>query len=189
YPPEHPYHHPVIGSHEDLEAAQLEDVVKFFEEFYVPANATLVVAGDFDPAAVRTLIESTFGALANKPVPEHRHAAPVVLERDVHVVDGDEVEFPKLFLTWHSPAEFADGDAELDLASTILADGPSSRLEKRLVLETRLAQEVAASQQSAELGSLFQIEALASPGVELDRIEQEIHAVVAEFLRDGPTEA
>src|SRR5262249_40077082 len=134
YPEDHPYHHPVIGSHEDLEAAKLEDVVAFFREFYVPANATLVVAGDFDRTEIKPLIEHPLGGLASHPVPEHRAAPKVVLDHEVRVVDGDQVEFPKLYLAWHSPAQYAPGDAELDMLATILAEGPSSRLEKRLVL-------------------------------------------------------
>src|SRR5262245_14236582 len=187
YPPEHPYHHPVIGSHEDLEAATLPDVIAFFREFYVPANATLVVAGDFDSAEIRPLIERTFGALASHPAPPHRSAPPVTLADERRVVDGDKVEFPKLYLAWHSAAEYAPGDAELDLLATILAEGPSSRLEKRLVLDTRLAQSVDASQQSAELGSTFVIEVMPSPGVELETLKAETLAVVEQLLREGPT--
>src|SRR5262245_33804022 len=189
YPPEHPYHHPVIGSHEDLEAATLADVVAFFREFYVPSNATLVVAGDFDPGAVKPVIEQTFGALPSRPRPAHRSAAPVVLERATRVVDSDQVEFPKLFLAWHSPARYAQGDAELDLLATILAEGPSSRLEKRLVLDTRLAQSVDASQQAMELGSIFEIEVMAAPNVDLETLKKETLAGVDQLVREGPTAA
>jgi predicted Zn-dependent peptidase len=187
YPDGHPYHHSVIGSHEDLEAATLADVKNFFAEFYVPANATLVVAGDFEPAATKALVEKLFGALATKPLPQHAAAQPVQLCGEKRVLEGDKVKFPKLYLAWHSPAQFAPGDAELDLAASILADGPSSRLEKRLVLETRLAQSVAARQDSAELGSTFQVEALAAPGADLDRIKSEILAVLEEFCTNGPS--
>ncbi len=187
YPPEHPYHHPVIGSHEDLEAAELEDVIAFFQTFYVPSNATLVVAGDFDPAQVKPLIARLFGALPARPSPPHRDAPPVALAREVCVVDVDRVEFPKLHLAWHSPASYAPGDAELECLATILAEGPSSRLERRLVLDTRLAQEVDASQQSAELGSVFLIEALAAPDADLERIKREILATLEDIARDGPS--
>ncbi|MEQ1894221.1 MAG: insulinase family protein, partial [Planctomycetota bacterium] len=189
YPPGHPYHHPVIGSHEDLEAATLPDVIAFFREFYVPANATLVVAGDFEPAATRALIERTFGAVAPGPKPAQSVPAPVVLAEDVLLVEADEVEFPKLTLVWHSPASYAAGDAELDLLATILAEGPASRLEQRLVLDTRLAQEVSASQQSSELGSLFLIEALAAPGADLEALKREVLAVLSELAVHGPSAA
>jgi predicted Zn-dependent peptidase len=188
YPPGHPYHHPVIGSHEDLQAATLADVLAFFHEHYVPANATLVVAGDFQPSEAKPLIERTFGALAARPSPAHRRAAPVVLEHEERRLETDRVEFPKLYLAWHSPPAYSRADAELQLLGAILAEGPASRLEQRLVFERRLAQEVDATQSPAELGSVFLIEALAAPGANLEEIKAEILAVLAELARDGPTE-
>ncbi len=187
YPAGHPYHHSVIGSHEDLEAATLEDVVGFFRTHYVPANASLVVAGDFDADAALALIERTFGAIPARPAPERLRVPPVRLERETRFVTTDDVEFPKLFLVWHSPAELAPGDAELELLARILADGPSSRLYRRLVLERQIAQEVDAAQLSQELGSLFQIEALAAPGADLEEIRHEILAVLEELGRGGPS--
>ena len=189
YPEGHPYHHPVIGSHEDLEAATLEDVVEFFHTYYVPSNATLVVAGDFDPVETRELISRLFGAIPAKPSPPVVDVPAATLRHEKRIVEVDKVEFPKLYLAWHSPPAYAPGDAELELVATILAEGPSSRLERRLVLETGLAQEVDASQDSAELGSVFRIEALATGDGDLEEIEREVQAVLDEFVRDGPTEA
>ena len=189
YPPGHPYHHPVIGSHEDLEAATLEDVVGFFRTYYVPGNASLVVAGDFDPAVVRPLVERTFGAIPAGPVPSPTQVSPTWLTRERRLVDVDRVEFPKLYLVWHSPASFSRGDAEMDLLAGILAGGPSTRLERRLVLEERLAQEVAAYQWSRELGSIFVVEALATPGVDLEAVKHAILEEIEELAREGPTAA
>jgi len=189
YPPGHPYHHPVIGSHEDLEAATLEDVVRFFRTYYVPANASLVVAGDFDPDQVRGVIQKTFGAIPAQPEPPRVEVPPVRLEREKRVVATDRVQFPKIWLAWHSPAELAPGDAEMELIADVLAGSPSSRLEKRLVLEDRVAQEVDAYQWSRELGSVFVIEAVASPGVDLEKVKSEILDVVAELREKGPTPA
>ncbi len=189
YPPTHPYHHPVIGSPAELETAALAELCAFAREFYGPASATLVVAGDFDPDEVRPLIERTFGTLAARPAPVRPTAAPVVLTRETRVTEHERVEFPKLVLAWHSPPEFARGDAELDLLATILAEGSESRLERRLVLDTRLAQEVDASQRSGELGSVFVIEALAAPGADLERVAREILAAVDELAREGPSAA
>src|SRR5450755_5066221 len=69
YPPDHPYHWPTIGSHADLEAATVDDVRAFFDRFYRPSNASLVVAGDFEPAAGRALVEKYFGWIAARPAP------------------------------------------------------------------------------------------------------------------------
>lgn len=188
YPKGHPYYHSVIGSHEDLEAATVDDVVNFFHRFYVPCNASLVVAGDFEPAEVKPIIEATFGAVETKEMPSHREAEPVVMASEARAEDTDKVRFPRLYLAWHSPAYYADGDGEMDLIGSILSGGPSTRLEKRLVIEKQLAQSVIAYQASGELGSTFQILATARAGVSLDEIKAEILDVLAEFERNGPTE-
>ncbi len=188
YPAGHPYHHSVIGSHEDLEAATLQDVIDFFHEFYVPANASLVVAGDFDSAEVKQLIARTFGAIPAKPLPARRTAPPVALDGETRIVDADQVQFAKLTLAWHSPGFYRPGDAEMDLIGSILSDGPSSRLERLLVQELELAQSVRASQGSRELGSTFQIDAIAAPGADLEEIKHLILRELDELAQHGPTQ-
>ncbi len=189
YPPGHPYHHPVIGSHEDLEAATLQDVKDFFAAYYVPGNASLVVAGDFDPAAMKALIAKTFGAIPAKPLPEHREAPPIVLEREVRRLATDKVENGKLFLVWPGPKPMTTGAANLDLVARVLADGSSSRLVKRLVLDLELAQNVDVYFDELELGGEFHIHVLAKPGADLEAIKRETLAVLAGLQEAGPTAA
>ncbi|BDG03889.1 M16 family metallopeptidase [Anaeromyxobacter oryzae] len=189
FPESHPYHHPVIGSHQDLEAATLEDVKGFFATHYVPGNATLVVAGDFDPAAVRPMVEKLFGALATRPVPAPPVAAPVHLDREVRRIVMDEVELPRLVLAWHAPAAYAPGTAELDLLAAVLGDGPSSRLERRLVLDLRIAESVNVSLDARALGSVFRVEVTGTPGADLERVKRETLAVLADLAAKGPTDA
>jgi predicted Zn-dependent peptidase len=186
YPPTHPYHHTVIGSHADLEAATLTDVTGFFDTYYTTTNASLVVAGDFDVAEAKRLVERTFGQVARKNPPRHTGAPPASLAAPVHRVEHDAVQFPKLILVWHSPANMAPGDGEMDLVASLLSDGASSRLVKRLVHETRLAQSVDAYQASADLGSTFAIEILAAAGADLQRIKAEVLDALAALLADGP---
>ena len=78
--------------------------------------------------------------------------ATASLDRDVRLLLEDRVELPRLYLAWLSPAMFADGDAELDLAADVLANGKTSRLYRRLVFEERIATDVSASQNSREIG-------------------------------------
>lgn len=189
YPPGHPYHHPVIGSHEDLQAASLQDVKDFFATYYVPGNASLVVAGDFDPAKIKPIIEATFGAVPARSMPQHRDVATVALDHEVRRIAVDKVEFPKLYLVWPAPAAYRPGSAELELAAAVLGDGNSSRLQKRLVLETRLAQEVAVYLDTRTLNSEFHVEIVAAPGVDLERIKRETLGVIDGFVQDGPTAA
>jgi predicted Zn-dependent peptidase len=190
YPVGHPYHIPVIGTHEDLIAASVKDVQDFFSTWYAPNNVALVVAGDFDPASTRMLISDLFGSLAKKPEPPHRDAAPVRLDRKKErLLTDPNVEFPRTTMIWHSPKMLAPGDAECDLIAKILSDGIISRLQKRLIYDETLAHSVAAYQQSQWLGSLFRIDAIVAEDVVPGRIEAAIDAELERLRTDGPTEA
>jgi zinc protease len=189
YVPEHPYHWPTIGSHADLEAAGLQDVRDFFERFYRPSNASLVVGGDFDLAAGRALVDKYFGWIPKRPPPERRTPPPAVLAADKEIILTDRVQLPRLRLCWHSPALFARGDADLDLAAQVLGGGKSSRLYKSLVFEQRLAQDAFAYQSSQMLGSLFHVGVTAKPGVTLEQIQRAVDDELARFAAQGPTAA
>jgi zinc protease len=182
YPEGHPYHHPVIGSHQDLQAATVDDVKLFFRHFYVPNNASLVIAGDFDADQVKAKVKDLFGGLATAIVPAAPPATEIKLGKVVRETMVDNVKLPKTIMAWHSPARFAPGDAELDLAAEILEGGKASRLYKALVYDKPLAQEVSASQQSQDLSSAFVIEAIAQPGVTLDQLEKAIDAEVQKLI-------
>ncbi|HMF41058.1 MAG TPA: pitrilysin family protein [Polyangia bacterium] len=190
YAPQHPYHWPTIGSHEDLEAATVADVRAFFQRFYRPSNASLVIAGDFDPVEARALVGKYFGWQPKLPPPERspRPADPV-LARDVEVALTDRVQLPRLRLAWHSPALFAPGDADLDMAAHVLGGGKSSRLYRALVFEQRIAQDVFAYQGSQMLGSLFQVGATAKPGQDVDGITAAVRREIERLATEGPTEA
>jgi zinc protease len=189
FPEGHPYHHPVIGSHEDLQAASLADVKGFFGTHYVPGNATLVVAGDFDPAQVKALVAKLFGAIPARPVPDRRFVAPATLDREVRRIEMDEVQLPRLYLAWHAPPAFTAGTAELDLLAAVLGDGPSSRLERRLVHELRLAESVAVYLEPRQLGSLFHVQVTGAPGADLERLKREALAVLEGVKTSGPDDA
>jgi predicted Zn-dependent peptidase len=187
YPPEHPYHWPVIGSHADLEAASVDDVRAFFARFYLPSNASLVVAGDFEPAAARALVDRYFGWIPRRPAPERRTPPLPTLAEDRAITLTDRVQLPRLRLCWHAPALFAPGDAELDLAAQILGGGKSSRLYRSLVFDRRIAQDTFAYQSSQALGSLFHVGVTAKPGVSLDDLQAAVDAELGRFAADGPT--
>lgn len=189
YEPTHPYHWPVIGSHADLEAATVDDVRAFFDRFYRPSNASLVVAGDFDPAAARRLVTKYFGWLPARPAPPPVTATVRPLAATERRTVPDRVQLPRLRLEWHSPALFAEGDADLDMASQILGGGKSSRLYKSLVFEQRIAQDAWAYQSSLMLGSLFGVGVTAKPGHGLEEIEGATRAVIEQFAAEGPTDA
>ncbi|HXI56046.1 MAG TPA: pitrilysin family protein [Polyangia bacterium] len=187
YPPQHPYHWPTIGSHADLEAASVDDVRAFFERFYRPSNASLVIAGDFDPTEARALVDRYFGWQQRRPAPLRASAGPAVLAADQAITLTDRVQLPRLRLAWHSPALYAPGDADLDLAAHILGGGKSSRLYKTLVFDRRMAQDAFAYQGSQMLGSLFQIGATAKPGFTLDDMQGAVDEELDRLVSQGPT--
>jgi predicted Zn-dependent peptidase len=187
YPEDHPYRSSGIGEPAQLEAATLEDVVSFFDAYYVPANASLVVAGDFNPEDVRPLIARTFGAVPTRPPGPHRTAAPIALERELRRITTDRVEAPKLFLVWPSPPAYRPGDAEMDLIADILGDGPSSRLHQRLIVRDRTAREIEVYQGSQLLGSEFHIEVTALAGGDLEQTKRAVLEELATFAATGPS--
>ena len=170
FPKEHPYHLLTIGSPRDLDAATLDDVKSFFRTWYVPNNATLALAGDIDEPRALELVKKYFGPIPSRPLPERKVPAAAKLSADVRIEAAADVELPRAYASWHSPAFFAPGDAELDLAARVLSSGKTSRLYKRLVYDLQIAQSVFASQSSMQLGSVFEIFATAKPGHTADEL-------------------
>jgi predicted Zn-dependent peptidase len=189
YAPGHPYHHPVIGSHEDLDAAQVDDVKKFFSDWYAANNMALFVVGDFDKAALQSEIERLFGGLPSAAVPAAPAASEPKLGGVVRETVPDDVLVPKVVMAWHSPAQYAPGDADLDILGNVLDRGKTSRLYKALVYDKELAQSVSATQASQELSSMFVVEAVAREGVTAAEIEKAIDAVMKSVLEGGVTAA
>ncbi len=188
YPPDHPYHWLTIGEAADLRATELADVRAFFQTYYRPRNASLALAGDIDTDRAIALVEDYFGGIdAGDPPPPVEAAAPVPPETEVRLVLEDRVELPRLYLAWHSAGLFADGDAEMDLIAEILAGSKTSRLYRALVYDQRIATEIAASQNSREIGGFFQIVATAAPGRSLEELEAAIARELAGFIAAGPT--
>lgn len=187
YPPGHGYHKSVIGSHEDLEAASVQDVQDFFATFYVPNNASLVVAGDFDPVATKQLIERLFGSLPRSArVPRKTHVDRPFAGTQ-RWTGYDRVQFPRITTVWKTIKLYAPLDAELDLVAGILAGSKSARLYKRLVVEEKLASEVTAYQWSRLLSGQFHIEITARPDADRARIENIVTEEITKLAENGPT--
>jgi zinc protease len=186
--PAFPYHWMPIGSHEDLEAATLDDVKAFFERWYGPENAVLAVAGDIDPVRTRALVERWFGDIPGGPRPDAPVPAPRPLEGEKRVAMEDRVQLPRLYMAWQSPKVFAEGDAALGLLGQILADGKSARLVERLVMKERIAQGVSAGQNAQALAGMFLVVATPKPGIPVERLEREIDEEI-ERLKTKPPSA
>jgi zinc protease len=183
FPADHPLSRSGIGEHADLLAATLDDVREFYAGWYVPSNAILAVAGDFDPAAARAWIQRTFGSLPARPRP-FRATPSSWPDRPVapHVTIRDEVALPLTVHAWHTPALYLPGDAELDALASMLSGSDDARLVRRLVYEEELAHEVDVAQMSSRWGSVFVVTAYAAEGKaieDIDRIIEEELAAVA----------
>ena len=186
-PPGHPYYGSVIGSHADIQAAELEDVRQFFREFYGPNNASLAIVGDIDLNETLALVEQYFGTLRQGPeVPRFDVDTPRITSERRRVVPL-RVELARVYMGWLSASIFEPGDAEAAVAAEILAGGRSSRLYRALVYDQQIAQAVSASQQSAALTSRFVLNVTARPGHSADAIEAAIDQVLDEFRRSPPT--
>jgi zinc protease len=188
YPADHPYHWMTIGDAGDIRAARLEDVHAFFQAYYRPRNASLALAGDVETEEALELATRYFGELeaGSDPPPVVVQPLPVPIAEHRLILE-DRVELPRVYLSWHSPALFSADDAELDLVAEVLASGKTSRLYRTLVYEERMATEVAASQNSREIGGYFQIIATAAPGRSLQDLQGAILGALEAFIADGPT--
>lgn len=188
YPAGHPYRHAPIGSHEDLSAATLQDVQSFFKQYYVPSNAVLAIVGDFDREHTKALVERYFGSIPAGERATSPNAGMPQLSGINKLVVQDDVNLPRIYLAWHTPALFAPGDAELDLLSSILTDGKSSRLFKPLVYDQKVAKDVAAFQVSQQLSSFYVIQVTAAPGETIDKLYTSTLAALEKGLASAPTE-
>ena len=188
YPPEHPYHWLTIGQAEDLRAATLDDVRAFFQAYYHPANASLAIAGDIAADEAFNLARRYFEEIPAGEPTTRVEPPPAAMASEQRLLIEDRVELPRIYMVWHTPALFADGDAELDLIAEIFAGGKTSRLYRTLVYDARLATEIATSQNSRELGSFFQVVATAAPRRLLSELDRAINREFERFIAQGPDE-
>jgi zinc protease len=187
YPEGHPYHWPTIGYMPDLTAASYDDVVAFFKTYYTPSNASLVVAGDFETATARTLVEKWFSDVKPGSTPEPITIPGVTLTGVQRKTITDRVQLPRIYLAWITPRQFEPGDAALDVVADVLAGGMNSRLYKRLVYDLQIAQSVEAFQQSGLLSSSFQIRATPRPGHTVEELRKIIDEEITRLQQEPPS--
>ncbi|KJV35333.1 M16 family metallopeptidase [Luteibacter yeojuensis] len=188
YPANHPYHHDTIGSMADLDAASLDDVKKWFHDYYGAANTTLVMAGDITVAQAKEKAEKYFGDIpAGPPVPRQQ-AWITPLQKDTTGVQHDQVAQPRIVRTWIVPQLGTDDAVNLDLATTALGGGKTSRLYQRLVYQDKLADDVSVGISPFALASQVQLSVDVKQGVDQKKVEAAIADVWNDFLAKGPTD-
>jgi zinc protease len=186
FPKTHPYYASVIGSHSDIQSIKLDDVKKFFKQYYSPNNASLVLVGDFKAAEAKKQVEKYFASIKRGPAVPKLNVVTPAIEKEKRVTITDRVELPQVNMAWLTPPIFTTGDADMDITSQILGGGKSSRLYKKLVYEKQIAQSVSAIQQSLMLGSVFAISATARPGHSAEELEKAIDEELQKLRNEGP---
>jgi predicted Zn-dependent peptidase len=192
YPPDHPYHWPVIGYMDDIAAATLEEVRQFFRTYYTPNNAVLTLAGDLDPDAALRRAEAWFGEIEpGPPIPPILPAAKALppLGGERREVIEDDVRLPRVYISFRGPAYGRRGWYAGDLLTGVLSGGKSSVLYRDLVYERQIAQDVGAWISPYEEVSTFMIVSTARPGVDPAVVESAILEHLARAASAPPAAA
>ncbi|HEX7590656.1 MAG TPA: pitrilysin family protein [Candidatus Limnocylindrales bacterium] len=191
FPPEHPYHHPTIGSMEDLDAASLEDVAGFFRTYYAPNNAVLAVVGDVDAAQVRVWVEKYFSEIpANAAIPPVGDMSlPAILGAESREIVEDRVPLPRHFFGFRAPVVGDPAFDAMEVVSQILAGGKGSRLYARLVRDEQIAQDVSFFSLGLIGGaSIVAGQATVRPGVDPALVERVYEEELERLTREPVTD-
>jgi zinc protease len=186
YPVTHPYNWTVIGDLEDLQNATLADVREFYDKFYVPANATLVIAGDIDPVATKQSVQNWFGEIKAGAAIEDLKPQSVSLKESKRLYHLDNfAKLPEIRLTFPTIQQYHPDAYALDALAFVLSEGKKAPLFTTIVEEAKLAPGVSAYQSSDELAGTFTIRVRANANVDLDKVEESIHLALEKFENDG----
>ena len=188
FPDGHPYQHSTIGSMADLDAASLATVKEWFIDKYGPNNAVLVLAGDVTEAEARPLVEKYFGAIKEGPVNVPAAADVPTLAAPKSIVMKDRVAATQIQRHWAVPGMQSDQLAALDIGGSILGGLASSRLDRILVREEKLAVSVTAGLQPFQRIGMFEVTATVKPGVDPAVVEKRLDEILADYIANGPTE-
>ncbi len=187
FPKGHPYYGVIIGSHADVESARIADVREFHQQFYTPNNASIAIAGDFDPAELKALLTKYFGPIPKGPEVafEPPVTPPITEQRRATVTDT--VQLPQMRVGWLTPATFTPDSYSVSSAIFALGGGKASRLDEAMVYKTQTAQSVTCESDPEKLTGITQCTITAKPGVKLEDLEATFWKELAKLQEDGPT--
>lgn len=189
FPGDHPYNHSTIGSMADLDAASLDDVKEWFETYYGPSNAILVLAGDIDAAEARPMVEKYFGDIeAGPPLLKPEKWVP---ERNANTRASlyDQVPQARIYRVWAAPENTDPQATDLFIAASVLGDGKNSRLYKELVYDQQIATDASVFNFELQMASIFGVVVSVKEGEDIKMVEREMEKVIDSFLDRGPTRA
>lgn len=172
----------IIGYPEEFRDCSLDDAKKFYELNYTPGNTVLAVTGDIDYDITYKLIDKYFSEIAGRNKQNPDKGIDIEFSGEIREIIYDSVQLPGLFMAYRTPRENSPYYYAFNLLSVMLSSGDSSRLFKRLVYEKQLASEIICFTDPRELAGVFNIYALAMPGVTLNEIEAEINSVLSDIL-------
>ena len=187
FPEGHPYYGKVLGSHADIESARITDIRAFHQQFYTPNNASIAIAGDFDPEILRALLMKWFGPIPSGPKVEQ----PIVVTRPItsqlRATVTDSVQLSTVTIAWLAPPVFNPEIYSVDAASFALGGAKASRLSEALVYKAQTAPNVNCRTYVFKLASFMVCNITAKPGVKLEELEATFWSELAKLQRDGPT--
>ncbi|MCD4692682.1 MAG: insulinase family protein [Calditrichales bacterium] len=189
YPKDFPYHWPIIGYMEDIDAARLEDVSRFFQTYYAPNNASLIIAGDFDPEKVRQLIDKYFGSIKKgNIIPPISTKFNNYHSGEKRTVIKDRVQLPRIYMAYHIPAYGTKESYTTEIMSDILSEGKSARLYQSLIYKKQIAQDAHALMLNMQETSLLIFLVTAKPGVSVDKLEKELQIEIDRMINEPVSE-
>jgi zinc protease len=189
FPPGHPYSWDTIGSMDDLNAASLDDVKRWFQTYYGPNNATLVLAGDIDVATAKEKVRHFFGDIPPGPPLVHRERWIPNEVPASRIIMQDRVPEARLYKVWRGPEWRSDDTTLMELVDAVLTSGKSSRLYKRLVYDDQIATDAGAFALNGEIAGAYIVYATVASADDIPKAERVLDEELARFLRDGPTRA
>ncbi len=187
FPKGHPYYGSVIGSHADVESARIADVRDFHQQFYTPNNATIVIAGDFNPQQLKALLDKYFGPIPQGPPVEKTSVVTPPITAQKRATITDTVKLSRITVAWLTPKVYTPGAYNVEAAMHALGGGKASRLDEALVIKAQTAQSVSCGSNSYALTGITQCEITARPGVKLEDLEASLWSEIDKIKKDGPT--
>lgn len=189
YPERHPYNWPTIGHMSDIKSYTLDDVSSFFKKYYSPANATLVVSGNFERDKIKDQVSKYFSELkSNGTNAELKDFPRPELKKNIFVERRENVQLERIYLAWHTGKAYSSDDSSLDILSDLLTGSKSARLTNKLIYEQEIAQDVSAYQFSGKYDGHFMVIATAKPGTTPEKLKEEIFKSLNEICKEGIAE-
>ena len=186
FPADHPYNHSTIGSMEDLNAASLEDVQEWFDTYYGPSNAILVLAGDINAEEARPLVEKYFADIEAGPPLTKWDAWVPARDANTRATMYDQVPQARIYRVWVSPPDVDPVSTDLFIAASVLGDGKNSRLYKELVYDQQIATDASVFNFELQMASIFGVVVSVKEGEDIKTVEREMEKVIDDFLAKGP---